>query len=95
MGYNKNDELIEFSAIWDFQILIDDFQINYCESFDKMMTKMKSFEWNPIPFSSGAFMALELGLMLAKSSETDEYFNKGEMVEYIYSTKDLKKVANN
>ena len=86
LGFNENEELIEFSTNIGFVAITKHMNFSYYDSIDELILNAKNSKLQFVNDSKGNYSNKELGIVLSESQYENNKFGSGKL-EYLYLTK--------
>jgi len=83
LGYDTNDELIEISIIWNFQIRINDLTLKAGTDFNTIREELADSNFMYLENDPNEIRITDLNINLATAS-TKDFIPKAELLEYVY-----------
>lgn len=86
LGFDENEELIEFSTNIGFVAKTKHMNFTYCDSIDELILNAKNSKLQFLNDGKGNYSNKELGIVLSESQYENNKFGSGKL-EYLYLTK--------
>lgn len=90
LGFDDQNKLIEFCSVWNFDLEVEFLNISYCKSFADQVTELKLNQIELVDIDDGSVIIKKYNIIMAKSCYQDPYWNKGDLIEYLYIAEHFK-----